>query len=188
MADALPMFLRALDGFTQRVHDVKPGDWGRSTACADWDARALVNHVAAEQLWAAPLLAGRTIADVGDQFDGDVLGEDPVQAWDAAAADSRKAFSASGALDQTVHLSYADEPAEVYTWQMVMDLLIHGWDLAKGTDGDTSLDTQLVGEVYERVQPMAEMLAASGMFANAIDVGDDAPADVRLLALLGRRP
>jgi len=37
-----------------------------------------VNHLAGEDLWAPPLLAGSTIAEVGDRFEGDVLGAEPL--------------------------------------------------------------------------------------------------------------
>ena len=52
--------------------------WGAPTPCADWDVRELVNHVAGEDLWTAPLLEGSTIEEVGDRFDGDLLGDDPI--------------------------------------------------------------------------------------------------------------
>ena len=51
---------------------------GGATPCTEWDVRALVNHVLGEIRWAVPLFAGSTIAEVGDRFDGDLLGDDPV--------------------------------------------------------------------------------------------------------------
>lgn len=84
----------ALDLFTDRVHAVRADQWGASTPCAEWSVRDLVNHLTAEQLWVPPLVSeGRTMAEVGDAFDGDVLGDDPVAAWDRAAAAARAAFA-----------------------------------------------------------------------------------------------
>ena len=39
---------------------------------------ALVNHVVYEDVWTVPLMEGATIAEVGDRFEGDLLGDDPV--------------------------------------------------------------------------------------------------------------
>lgn len=63
---------RACALFGGRLQLVGTHDWDRPTPCAEWDVRALVGHVVAEDLWTPPLLAGRTIAEIGDRFDGDV--------------------------------------------------------------------------------------------------------------------
>ena len=44
------------------------------------DVRALVIHIVNEMLWVPPLMAGQTTADVGDRFDGDVLGAESILA------------------------------------------------------------------------------------------------------------
>jgi uncharacterized protein (TIGR03086 family) len=86
-----------------------------------------------------------------------------------------------------VHLSFGDLPAEEYGWQMTMDLLIHGWDLARGIGADESMDDELVREIYDKTVPMMGDLAGSGMFDPPIDADKDALPSVRLLALFGRR-
>ena len=43
-----------------------------------------MSYLACEDLWAPPLLAGSTIAEVGDRFEGDVLGAEPKAAWDSS--------------------------------------------------------------------------------------------------------
>jgi len=60
------------------VAAIENDQWLDPTPCAEWSVRELVNHVVAEELWAAPLLRGATVLEVGSQFDGDVLGEDPL--------------------------------------------------------------------------------------------------------------
>src|SRR5215217_2149838 len=107
MADLVELFERAVTRFGDRVA-VIDDQWSASTPDSDWDVRALVNHVLSENLWAPPLLQGRTIAEVGDRFDGDQLGDDPQATWAAAAAASVASVRGDGALDRTVHVSFGD--------------------------------------------------------------------------------
>ena len=53
--------------------------------CEDWTVRELVNHIVTGNYWAAELGAGQTIEEVGDRLDGDVLGDDPLAAYDDSA-------------------------------------------------------------------------------------------------------
>ena len=62
-----------------------------------------------------------------------------------AACDMAVTAAASGIVaGQTVHLSFGDVPAEEYAHQLAADHIIHGWDLAVATGGDTSMDPEMV--------------------------------------------
>jgi uncharacterized protein (TIGR03086 family) len=187
MPELSELFRRAAAGFDAQVHAIVEGQWHAPTPCTDWDVRMLVNHVTVEQLWAAPLLHGSSVADIGDRFDGDQLGKDPVATWEAAVRASLAAFDADGALDATVSLSAGHQAAAEYCWEMTTDALIHSWDLARGIEADEILDAELVGLVYERTLPTAEHLQETGLFAPPVSVPDDAPLQTKLLALFGRR-
>ncbi|MFD8828262.1 TIGR03086 family metal-binding protein [Streptomyces sp. NPDC059605] len=178
----------ALRLFTDRVHAVRDDQWSASTPCTEWTVRDLVAHLTAEQLWVPSLVTeGRTVAEVGDVFDGDVLGDDPVAAWDRAAAGAREAFGAPGALERTVNLSYGDTPADAYCAQMVTDAVVHAWDLSRAIGADERLPAQLVGFARREVGPYAKDLSGSGLFAPPVGTPADADPQTELLALLGRR-
>lgn len=89
---------RGIGEFDRRVRAVRPEQWADPTPCTEWDVRALVNHLVTEQLWAPLLLDGATIEDIGDRFDGDQLGDDPVAAWASAATATLEAFAAPDVL------------------------------------------------------------------------------------------
>jgi uncharacterized protein (TIGR03086 family) len=186
--DVLDLYRRALAEFGRRVHAVRPDQWGCPTPCQDWEVRELVNHLVAEQLWVPPLMAGRTVGEVGGAFDGDQLGADPVAAWDAAAGAASAALAEDGALGRTVHLSYADRPGEEYARELVFDLVVHTWDLARAIDGDEKIEPELVDAVYSRIEPEVDSLAASGLFDPPVPVPADADEQTRLIAATGRRP
>jgi uncharacterized protein (TIGR03086 family) len=177
---------RALDAGRALVTDVGPGDWGRPTPDEDWDVRALVNHVVSGNFWAAELAAGRTIDEVGDRLDGDVLGDHPLAAYDASAAAAAAAIEAPGALDAACAVSYGPVPGRVYASHRFVDVLIHGWDLAVALGRPMDIDPDLVAAATEIVEPVADLLRASGSYGGHVDVPDDADAQTRLLSLLGR--
>ncbi|MEU4211836.1 TIGR03086 family metal-binding protein [Streptomyces sp. NPDC026206] len=178
----------ALELFTDRVHAVRSGQWEAATPCTDWNVRELVNHLTVEQLWVPPLLDGAAIEDVGDAFDGDQLGEDPVAAWDEAASAAREAFHARGALSRTVQLSYGTTAAHAYCTQMVADLVVHAWDLSRAIGADEHPSKALVDFTRHEVEPYAGGLSGSGLFAEPVEPPPDADSWQRLLAQLGREP
>jgi uncharacterized protein (TIGR03086 family) len=188
MGELVSLFGRAVQEFDARVQAVGADQWSAPTPDEHWDVRALVNHVTGEDLWAPPLLDGMTIAEVGDRFDGDVLGDDPKSAWSAAAGGATAAAAQDGALERTVHVSFGDIPGSDYLMQLVCDHVIHSWDLARAIGADDRLDPELVAWVHEQLAPQAEAWRGAGAFGPAVDVAADADVQTRLLALTGRRP
>jgi uncharacterized protein (TIGR03086 family) len=188
MDDLVKVFTHAVSEFGRRFDAVGAGQWGAPTPDAEWDVRALVNHVLVEDLWAPPLLRGMTISEVGDRFDGDQLGDDPRQAWTRAAADAIAAVGEEGALERTVHVSFGDIPGGEYVSQLVCDHVIHGWDLARATGGDERLDAELVEFAFGYLGPQADGWRAAGAFGPRVDVPVGADRQDQLLALTGRQP
>lgn len=185
-SDPVALYVRATEVFDARVRAVRPDQWGNATPCTEWDVRQLVNHVTVEDLWVPPLFAGKTIADVGNAYDGDQLGDDPVAAWSGALAAARKAVVEPGAANRTVHLSYGAEQAGEYLLQLFADHVIHGWDLARAIDGDTDLPAELVDECAAYFTRMEETYRNMGVIADRVDVPATADAQTRLLARFGR--
>lgn len=181
---------RALASTRAYVAGIGPDQWHDATPCAEYDVRALVNHIVSGNFWVAPLVAGKSIAEVGDVYDGDVLGDDPVAAYDASAQQAAAAFNGKGAMEASVAVSYGPVPGEIYAGHRLIDVLIHGWDVAKATSRKShgpTLDPELVQACWDVVTPQAELLKASGMFGSDVEAPPDSELQTRLLALLGRR-
>lgn len=183
---AISLVPQGIEAFTGRVHAVPDDGWGRQSPCAQWSARDVVNHLTSEHLWAADLLAGKSLQDVGDRYDGDVLGDDPVAAWNGASAASLAAWQGARAA-QPVQLSRGETPASEYAEEMLVDLVVHGWDLARAAGLDERMPQDAVMHVLAFVRAHESELMGSGMFDAPVAVETDDPQD-RLLALLGRRP
>lgn len=187
MGGAIEMYRRSVEDFGQRVMAIGAGDWDRPTPCSDWTVRELVRHLVYEELWAPPLLDGRTIAEIGDRFEGDILGADPQVAWKEAAAAALAPVSPD-VLGRTVHLSFGDVPGEEYLGQLTADHLIHGWDLARATGGDERLAPDLVEFIHTMMAPQVDAWRAAGVFGPAVEVPPDADLQSKLLAITGRTP
>lgn len=176
----------AVAEFGRRVAAIKPDQWQAGTPDTDWNVRQLLNHVTGEYLWVPEILAGKTIAEVGTKFDGDILGDDPVAVYKQASA-AATAAAKTAKPDQTVHLSFGDVPAGQYIEQMFIDSVIHGWDLAKGIGADESIAPELVQACWDLLRPQAEQWRSGGAFAAQVVAADDADLQTKLLALTGRR-
>jgi uncharacterized protein (TIGR03086 family) len=188
--DLVELHGRCGRGFAELVAGVGPGQWHDGTPCAQWDVRTLVHHLLYEQRWVPPLLEGLTIEQVGDRFEGELLGSDAA-AWPGLLASAIErahvAVAQPGALDRIVHLSFGDTSGQEYVLQLTADLAIHGWDLARATGQGETLDPDVVALLLPWAEASADFLAASGMFGTRIAAGPGAPDDIRLLGLLGRR-
>jgi uncharacterized protein (TIGR03086 family) len=184
--DAPEIYRRASAEFAARVHAVD-GRWDAPTPCTEWDARTLVNHLVNEERWAPPLLAGATIEEVGDRFDGDLLGDDPVASFEDAAGAALTAVQ-DAALDMPVHLSFGDHPAREYITQLAADHLVHAWDLARGIGADETLDPEAVEVLMDWFDPMEAAYRTMGVIGPRVELPAGAGPQDRLIAMFGRKP
>jgi uncharacterized protein (TIGR03086 family) len=184
--DIQDLYRRTVAVWTARAATVTTDQWGTGTPCADWAVRDLVNHVVGEDLWTVHLVQGRTIADVGDALDGNLLGDRPLDVAQRAADDAVLAVAQAAPNGGKVHLSYGEEDLGEYLHQLAADHLIHAWDLAVAVGGDTALDADLVEEVGGWFAEREELYRSAGMIGPRVEVGEDAQS--RLLGAAGRDP
>jgi uncharacterized protein (TIGR03086 family) len=178
----------ALREFDEAVHQIKDDRWTAPTPCTEWTVRDLLNHLVSEQLWVPHLLAGETLDQVGDRYDGDVLGDDPVGAWETASTAARQAWTEPDATDRTVHLSFGEADATDYGWQMTLDLAVHGWDLATAIGAPQPIGDEIAEELLRIMGPQVEAWQGIGLFAPPVEVTGNASVPDRLVGLLGRQP
>jgi len=140
---------RVVEQWAARVAAVEDSQWEDPTPCTEWSVRDLVNHVVGEELWTVPLLRGKTIEEVGSQYDGDVLGDAALTSAESAASEAAAVVDEIVPGGGQVQLSYGEEDMGEYVRQLCADHLIHGWDLAAATGQDRSMEPDLVAEVGE---------------------------------------
>ncbi|MGW0841723.1 TIGR03086 family metal-binding protein [Streptomyces sp. NPDC002787] len=128
---------QVLDAVDTLVLAVEPGQFDRPTPCADWNVRTLLDHLVWENLLWAGLADGTPRAD----FTADHIGDDHIAAFRTASRAARTAFARPGMLERR----YGPAPGRRLVEQLVIEMLVHGWDLAKAT-----------GHPYDTVHHLAE--------------------------------
>nr|WP_269810534.1 TIGR03086 family metal-binding protein [Kineosporia rhizophila] len=176
--------IAAIDRFDTRVQAVAQDRWDNPTPCSEWSVRRLVNHLVSEHFWAPHILAHESLAQVGDRYEGDLVGTDPAGVWKQAAQVSREAWLSTD-LSGTVELSFGTVPADIYAGQMFVDLTVHEWDLARGSGQDETLDPQAVGICLGFARQHLAAFEGTGIFAPSIPTTSTDPT-VQLMSLLGR--
>lgn len=182
--DLVTLYHRTVERWADCVCAVPDDQWSAPTPCSDWDVRALVNHLTGEDLWTVPLLAGSTIEEVGDRFDGDVLGDDPIGTAVEAAKAATTAVAERLRRGGTVQLSFGETDVAEYVWQLAADHLVHSWDLSCALGADRHLDPAVVAGVAGWFVQREDLYRSSGAIApRAVSHGGD---QSDLLAGFGR--
>jgi uncharacterized protein (TIGR03086 family) len=179
-------------GELQRVVDhIEPTQLDEKTPCAEWDVRALLNHITGGGEMFAVCVNEGSISDekLVELLTGDNLGADYRTAFKTAAGHALDAFSRPGADDTMVKLPFGEMPAGVAMQIAVFDLSVHAWDLAKATGQSTSFDPEVMAAALEVGRQMiGPDMRESGMFGAEVRVGADAPLPDQLAAFAGRQP
>lgn len=183
--DVAELYRRTTEHWLDQVGAVSADRWTAPTPCSEWDVRALVNHVVSEQCWVPPLMAGSTLEQVGDQFEGDVLGDNPHEAATAAARKALAAVPSAVSEQRVVHVSFGLLPADEYARQIAADQLIHSWDLAAATGQDRGLDPEVVTAVAQWFADTEDAYRASGAIAERVSTDSQSP-QAQLLGAFGR--
>ena len=156
-------------------------DWDAPAPVDGWVARDVVEHLTT---WFPDFLdAGGVVLEVEPSDDGPEpswrVHTDAVQRLlDGPDADRPFTHPHAGThrLDQAI--------AQFYT----ADVFMHTWDLARASGQDVALDEERCARMLAGMQPIEEMLRASGHYGPAVPVPADAPVQDRLVAFIGRDP
>lgn len=175
---------RVAGRFTELVRATPADAWDNPSPVAEWRARDVVGHLVG---W----FPGFLEAGAGVRLpSGPPVEEDPVAAWqthtDAVQALLDDPTTAGRTLSDR-HIG--DVPLDravdrFYT----ADVFMHTWDLARATGQQANLDPERCAALLAGMEPLDEMLRQSGQYGPRVPVPDDADAESRLVAFIGRDP
>ncbi len=172
----------------QVVNGVPDGTLDTPTPCHDWDLRTLLNHTILWTSYSAERRAhGESVAE--DLMTKDFTAEPgfrddyarqvglAVKAW----ADEKAWAGEIGVMGDAT-------PAADVGAMLIMEMALHGWDLARATGQEYACDAAVAAAVLTTVEQHAELFRNYQGFADAIEAPDDAAAFDRALRLSGRDP
>ena len=118
------------------------------------------------------------------------MDDDPVAAWHAHATAVQQLLddpAYAGRVLSNPHIGDVPLPEAVDRFYTA-DVFMHTWDLARATGQDETLDAETCAEMLAGMEPMDEMLRASGQYGPRVAVPDDADPQTKLIAFIGRDP
>ena len=180
-------YRRALLNTGKIVTGVRPEHLIQPTPCKDWDVRLLLNHIIGGNYMFAEVAAGGR-ADASGVMDDYTL-PDPGTNYIASADKVLAAWAEPGAMQRRVHMPFGDIPAGAAVSIHFLDIVVHGWDLARATGQDTTIEPDLAEEALDISHGLlSPELRETGVFGPEIPVSDDDPLHDRLVAFMGRKP
>jgi uncharacterized protein (TIGR03086 family) len=158
------------------------------TPCPEWDLRTLLNHTILWTAYSAERRAhGESAAE--DLMSKDFTAEPGyVQAYQAQVDKAVAAWSQPEAWVGDRNVMGSAMPAADIAAMLIMETVLHGWDVAKATGQDYQIDDALASNVLDTVQAQGDMFRQYQGFAAVVPVPGDATAFDRALALSGRDP
>lgn len=167
----------------QRLDDVLPESIGYYQGRP---FRSLINIFAYENQCVAPMLAGATDILPNPEFEGDLLGDDPLGQTRRYTAEANAAARTHEDLESPAHMSYGTASASDYLRDISIYRGIVAIDVARYIGVQTDHSPELVDALIAEITPIAPMLRAWGVFPPEVSVPDDAEPFLKLLGLTGR--
>ncbi|MBF6349107.1 MULTISPECIES: TIGR03086 family metal-binding protein [Nocardia] len=165
---------------------IRPEQWAAPTPCADFDVRALLEHLSCHP---AKIAATATGADprplpARTEIDASDPGGDYLKRATAALGE----WADDSLLTRTVTAPWGPAPGGVALGGYLLETVAHGWDLAVATGQDPEADPALVAKaqaVGERAVTDA-VRGPGAPFGTLVQPPADAGPTERLAAFLGR--
>ncbi len=160
------------------VGGIRPDQLNAPTPCAAFSVGGVLEHMIGGATAFAAAFRGTAPAPAGT---ADVLA-----GFGPALGALGEAIAAPGALERTIAAPFGEVPGETFARFVVLDGLVHGWDLAIATGQGYAPSDVLVAEVYAFAEGALPGLRDGDTFAAATEAPRSATGIERLAALTGR--
>lgn len=150
------------------------------TPCSNFTVGGVLEHMVGGATMFAAAFRGQ------DPAPGDATG-DILDRFGPALTDLVTAIHEPGALDRTVAAPFGEVPGSAFARFVVLDGLVHGWDLSTATGQPYDPPDALVAEVEAFARETLDPLRDGDTFATAVQPPTGATPIERLAAFTGRQ-
>jgi uncharacterized protein (TIGR03086 family) len=171
-------------GFSARVDGASPDAWDDPAPVEGWTARDVVRHLV--EWFPGFLEAGSGVRlEVPTPVD-----DDPVAAWHELERGVRALLDDPATPTKVLSNPHiGDVPLDQAVSRFFTgDVFMHTWDLARATGQDDTLDPERCAVMLEGMEPIEDVMRASGQYGPRVEVPADADPQTRLLGFIGRDP
>jgi uncharacterized protein (TIGR03086 family) len=177
----------ALDLTGELVAGVGADQWDAPTPCDEWTVADLVTHMVAGNYVFVSILHGTPLAEARAAAAAVQPGDDLAERYRDAAAQLVAAYGQPGVLAAMFTIPVGTMPGLGTMHIRLVEMLVHGWDLAQATGQATAFPDDLVEQELAFTGPqLAAVPPGRSPFRPGQPAADDAPAIIRLAACLGR--
>lgn len=170
---------------------IGPEQWDAPTPCDEWSVRDVVNKLTGSTLTFAALGRRHPLDPPLDLVHpAEMLGADPLGAYQAAAAECRQVWRAPDAVTGTAPSTIGEFPATAVLNARIFDTTILTTDVARAIAIDHGIDDSLAAYVLRVAQAIVANVrrVSPDRYKDPSDPGADAPLVERMIAATGRDP
>jgi uncharacterized protein (TIGR03086 family) len=178
--DALAQFATVGPLLGGVVGSLTEDDLDRPTPCKDFTVRGVLEH----------MIGGATMftAAVRGEAPTEPDTSDPLASFGPVLGGLAEAVSAPGALERTVAAPFGEVTGDTVVRYLVVDGLVHGWDMATATGQAYEPPDALVAEAEAFARTLIDPMRDGDTFEDAVEPDPGATPIERLAAYTGRRP
>lgn len=169
------------------VQGVSPQAMDDPSPCQDWKVGDVVNHLLGT-VEAMRRIGAREDLDPADPWG--TGGEHLTDDWRNRLSDLLTRWADAWSQQEAWEGEAMDGamPRGVVGDMGYVEVILHGWDLARGTDQPVSFDDAALDRALEVMEEIGEMGRTQGAFGAEVRVPEDASTLDRVLAASGRDP
>ncbi len=161
------------------VGRITPDQLDEPTPCTEFTVRGVLEHMVGGATMFTAAFRG---VEPGTPDTSDVLG-----GFGPALSGLAEAIHGPGALERTIQAPFGEVPGQTFARFVVLDGLVHGWDLATATGQSYEPPDALVSEVESFAQEVLAPMRDGVTFAEPIATPASATPIERLAAFTGRQ-
>ncbi|WP_433008176.1 TIGR03086 family metal-binding protein [Kribbella sp. CA-294648] len=183
------LMTRAAATTAKVVSAIEPGQLAAPTPCAEYDVRSLINHLL---FWGPSLEAAARkealMPPAAAENDIDLTTGDCTVDLATQLRQTADAWSDPAAWEGLTPLGGQNSPAPLIGGMILVEFVVHGWDLARATGQDVSYDDEVLDFVHTETVGHAPFGREMGLYGPEVPVPSTAALLDRTLGLTGRNP